>query len=175
MDQILTDAIKYRDEAEWKEVAHQFSADWHRRWGVRLGAVATILSALVGSAIFLTATTQLGLTGKGTLSIPQTPSGLALFYSVVGLSVLSPILSGLNTFLNEPEHVKQHMLSMSDYSGALKDLDSFIRKYGAVILNDKEREDAEKELKGISEGMNKNRILLTGHAIDKAKKHIKDN
>ena len=65
MNKALTDASEYRYEALWRALEHERSAMWHRKWGVRLGAAATAVSAIVGSAVFVTATTKLGPDGKG--------------------------------------------------------------------------------------------------------------
>jgi hypothetical protein len=146
---------------------------WHRKWGVRLGAAATIVSAIVGSAIFLMAVTKFGLDGNHTLSIPREFLPLALFYSVIGLSVLSPVLSGLLTYLNEPEQVGKHTSSWADHSH-VKDLcDALIRNLDVM-----RREDANKKLEDIEEAMararDKETIRLTDRAINHAKERIKD-
>ena len=61
MNGILKDASDRRSEAHRRAVAHEVSANAHRRQGVRLGVASTTLSAIVGSAIFITAMSQLHL------------------------------------------------------------------------------------------------------------------
>ena len=155
MSEILLNAKVDRLEAQLRAVAHERSAEWHRKMGVRLGIATTIVSAIVGSAVFVTVTTQLGISGKGTLSIPQDFLARGLFYIVLGLSILSPILAGLQTYLNEPGQAAKHTSSAAEYSHVKQRFDDFIGRYEAPNLDGKEREEAIKEKAAISDTMEK--------------------
>jgi hypothetical protein len=74
---------------------------------------------------------------------------------VLGLSTLSPVLSGWQTSLNDPAQAAKHTSSSAEYYHLEDRLESFVRRFEDVNLAGKEREDALKELKDISEAMKK--------------------
>ena len=178
MDGLIADARNYRDDAHRSAVAHELSAESHRKVGVRLGLASTALSAIASASIFATISASLGLNGKGTLTIPQEPLSLVLFYGVIALLLLTPVLNACLTYLNEPEQVKQHTSSYADYYHEKERLDRFIRKYENVNLaEDQEaRNNAMKELDEISAALTKlrrERISLTDRAYAAADKRLK--
>src|SRR5262245_48727965 len=115
MNAILAKAKEYRDLVAMRAIAHELSAEWHRSRGVRLGVAATAISALVGSVIFATATSQLGLDGKGSISLPTGVGGWLLYVSFGLLLITAPVLSGVNTYLNFPEQAEKHRTSCAGY------------------------------------------------------------
>src|ERR1041384_7965331 len=102
MNEILTNATKYQDHITREAKAHYLSAEYHRHQHMFLGALATIVTALVGTGIFAGLVSQLGLEGKAPFSIPS--SGLAWLYWVVALlSISAPVLTAFHTFLHHAE------------------------------------------------------------------------
>ena len=171
MNEILIDAANYRSEVYRRAVAHEVSAEYHRKLGVQLGLTSTALSAIVGSAVFVTIVSQLGLDARGTLSIPHEFWPRAFFYSVAGLSILSPVLGVCQAYLNEPAEVKAHTTSSAGYYRVRDRLDTFIRRYEVIDLVGNVREDALKEMDEISkdmEGLRKESKQLTDRAYEKA-------
>jgi hypothetical protein len=169
MDGIITDASNSRNDAHRRAVAHELSAEWHRKVGVRLGL------AIASASIFATVTASLGLDGKGTLTIPQEFWSLVLFYGVIALLILAPVISAWQTSLNEPDQVKRHTSDSAGYYREKERLDRFIRKYENVNLADEARESAIKELDEISTAIAKLReksISLTTRAYKDADKRL---
>jgi hypothetical protein len=153
MNDLVKNAIDDRKRVYRKAVAHELSAENHRHRGVQIGGIATIVSAIVGSTVFFTIISQFGLDGKGTIAVPS--KGLAwLAYIGFGLlSVLAPVLTGLQTFLNHPEQAQKHRDSYARYNGLKRRLDSFISKYEGAHLTDEKLAEALKEQGEISAGI----------------------
>lgn len=181
MNSIVKDATDLRDEAEWRADAHDHSAKWHRKWGVRLGVAATILSAIVGIPLFAIAVGKLGLDVKGNLPIP--PAGVlaqVLFYTVIISSVLSPVLGALQASLNEPARADKHITSSAGYERLKDRLNSFLEQYEQYKdenLQGTQREDAQKEKDSISEEMRKLKTIigLTANAEEHAKERLRSS
>src|SRR4051794_35100898 len=113
MKDIREKAEKYWVLAAMRAVAHENSAEWHRGRGVRLGVIATGLSAVVGSAVFVAVAKQLG-PGEGT-SLPTGALAGLFFYFVLGLLLVSaPVLTGIHTYLNHPQQAERHKASSAD-------------------------------------------------------------
>jgi hypothetical protein len=89
MNDILTKAKEYWKLVATRAIAHEKSAEWHRHRGTKLGVAATVLSAVVSTAIFATVTSQLGLNGK--ITIPQGTSALLIYFVVSLLLILAPV------------------------------------------------------------------------------------
>lgn len=180
MNGILAEAQEKRADAYRRAVAHELSAEWHRKVGVRLGLVSTILTAIVGTSIFTIVIASLGLEGKGTLTVPQGIGPLIVFYGVIVLSILSPVLSACHAYLNEPDQVARHTSSSVSYYRFKDQLDGFLRKYEIANLIDEAQENAEKELDEITLEMAKERekpgsISLTERAYKDADERIKQD
>lgn len=176
MDGVITDASDSRNDAYRRAVAHEVSAEYHRKVGVRLGLASTALSAIAGASVFATVTASLGLDGKGTLTIPQTFWPLVLFYGVIALLILAPVLSAWQTYLNEPDQVKRHTSSSAGYYHQKERLDRFVRKYENVNLVGEGRESAMKELDEISAAiatLREQGIPLAARAFEEADKRIR--
>lgn len=146
MSQLLSDAAAEQRDAHRRAVAHELSAESHRAKGVWLGLSATILSAIVGTAIFAIVAARLGLDGKGTLSVPREFWSRVAFYGVIVLSILAPVLSAAQLFLNEPSQVAAHTKSKAKYYKRKKQLDKFLRTYVDTELSGAEMERANREL-----------------------------
>lgn len=175
MDGIITDASDSRNDAHRRAVAHEVSAEYHRKVGVRLGLASTALSAIASASVFAAVTASLGLDGKGTLTIPQEFWPLVLFYGVIALLILAPVLGAWQTYLNEPDQVKRHTSSSAGYYHEKERLDRFVRKYENVNLADEARESAMKELAEISTAIAKLRdqsIPLTARAYEETDKRL---
>ena len=71
MNETLTNARANRSDAGRRAVAHELSAEYHRHRGVQFGVAATVVSAIVGSAVFVTLTRTIGLDGGETISFPS--------------------------------------------------------------------------------------------------------
>jgi hypothetical protein len=175
MNDILKNATIYRNQVAKRAVAHELSAEYHRHRGVQIGVAATVVSTIVGSVIFVTIFTKLGLDGKGTIAVPS--QGWAWFaYIGFGLSsVLAPVLTGLQAYLNHPGQAEKHTASRASYDHVKRRLDSFLGRYESANFTDQKRDEALKELDGISKDMgeiDKNSIPLTGRAKKSADEQI---
>ena len=110
MKEILLNAHEYLECVFVRAVAHELSAESHRSVGTRWGIVSTVLSAIVGSALFVSLSDKFGLTGKNDLTFsfaswPQQSRILA--YTFTGLIlILAPILTNVQAFLNQPQQVE---------------------------------------------------------------------
>ncbi|HEU4556887.1 MAG TPA: hypothetical protein VFS20_03520, partial [Longimicrobium sp.] len=67
------------------------------------------------------------------------------------LAVLSPVLTGVQTFLNHPAQAQKHSDSSARYNRLKRRLDSFISKYGGAPLTGRKLEEALKEQGEISD------------------------
>ena len=84
MDELTRQAREKSGEVRKNEVAHCLSSKYHRKKSVWIRTAAQSVSAIVGTGIFAGLTSQLGLSGKGSLSIPP---GWAWLYWVVPCAV----------------------------------------------------------------------------------------
>jgi len=167
MSDILKDADDYRKQAHMRAVAHELSAEYHRHRGVQIGAIAKVISAIVGSTVFVIVITRLGLDGKGTISVPSQGWAWLAYIGFALLSILAPVLTGLETYLNDPKQAEQHMDTSADYYHLRQRFGSFISRYEGANLMDANREDARKELDDIYNDMSENQkksISLTADA-----------
>src|SRR4051794_24452001 len=130
MHDILVKAKEYWNLVATRAIAHEKSAESHRHWGTLLGGAATVLSALVSTAIFSTVTSQLGLNTKGTIAIPQGGWVSLLLYSVLGLLlILAPMLTAVQAYLNHPEQADKHRVSWAGYYHLQQRIDLFLLRY----------------------------------------------
>lgn len=175
MRDIIERATEYRDLVATRALAHEKSAEWHRHWGEVLGVVATALSAIVGSAIFVAVTRQVGLGGQNGISLPG--GGWAwLGYFFFGLLLISaPVLTGIQTYLNHPEQAAKHKASWAGYSRIQQRLDLYLLRHAEVECVAPERSEALNELEGISkeiEAVAESSLTLTDRAYADARKAL---
>lgn len=139
MNDILKKAEEYRKKVTKEASAHYLSAEYHRHQHMLLGAIATIITALVGTGIFAGLISQLGLEGKSPFTIP---SGRAawLYLVVVLLSIAAPILTVLHTFLHNAEDAAKHRISATGYDHVVERFDLFFLRYADVDSADKKAE-----------------------------------
>ena len=170
MDNIIEKANEYHRDVEIRAKAHEMSAEHHRKRGERLGNATTIVSGLVGSAVFLTISTQLGI-GQENFSWPAQGLPLVAAIFVCLLSIAAPILSALHERINDSNQAAIHRASSRDYSHLKRLLDQFLIDFSELSLSSKE---ASMEFKKISEGIDAVRpeLTLTKHAIDRAKEEL---
>jgi hypothetical protein len=149
MRDLLANAKQERENIRKRAIAHDRSAEHHRKRGVRLGVTSTIVSAIVGSAVFVAVMSQLGLSGKGAISLPSDGWARLLFLGVALLSILAPVLSGVNTVLNDPQEAGKHRTSSARYDGVQGRIVRFIAQYEDGDPVGTEREKALKEYEDI--------------------------
>src|SRR5258706_15567 len=169
MQAIQEDAQKARADAHLREIAHEVSAAHHRQRGVTFGLVTTALSAIVGTAVFVAAT-KFVVSEKGTLMVPTDIMSPAFFYAIVVLSILSPVLSACQQFLNDPGETEKHQSGVQHYSNVTVLLDHFLR-----TLSSKDHEGASNELVDILKTMKsppQKLPSLTDRAVEKARSRI---
>jgi hypothetical protein len=178
MDKIVEEATNDRSDAMRRAVAHELAAEHHRRRGVQFGVAATLASSIVGSAIVVKITTTLVQAGGGTiLAHPEGWTRLA--YVAVGLlSILAPVLTGLQAFLRHPEQAAKHASSSAEYDRLCRLLTAFIGRYSGGELTETKRENALKEWQELSDARErilKDAITLTSHAYQKADAQLTKN
>ena len=169
MEDILERAREYRKLALLRTDAHYGSAEWHRARGVTYGVAATLLSAIVSSTIFAALTRQVGVGGETAVVIPTTGWGWGVMIALGALLVLSPALTGVTTYLNDPDQAQRHNVSAARYFGVKQDLDLFVLQYSTV--DPANRDQALEKLRAISddiEGVARDSITLTPKAIEDA-------
>lgn len=152
INDILVKAKEYWVQVAKRTIAHEVSAEYHRARGVYLGILATVLSAVVGTAIFATVTQKLGL-GVGEAESISFPTGLWawLIYGTFGLiMIFAPVLTGVHTYLNDPQQAEKHQTSSARYYRLQQRIDLFILRYADVNSAASMREEALKELEDIS-------------------------
>jgi hypothetical protein len=172
MNDILTKAEEYWVLVATRAIAHENSAEWHRHRGTVLGVAATVLSAVVSTAIFATVTSQLGLNKTGTITVPQGRWALLIYFVVGLLLILAPVLTGVQTYLKHPEQADKHRISWAGYYRLQQRIDFFLLRYADVNAAASVREEALKDLGDISkeiEDQCRSSITLTRGAYDEAK------
>ncbi|HEX6372509.1 MAG TPA: SLATT domain-containing protein [Longimicrobium sp.] len=175
MHDIIERAKEYRELVATRALGHEKSAEWHRHWGEVLGVVATALSAIVGSAIFVAVANQLGLGGQGGISLPA-GRWAWLGYFFFGLLLISaPVLTGIQTYLNHPEQAARHKASWAGYYRIQQRLDLFLLRHAELDCVAPERSEALNELEGISkeiETVAESSLTLTDRAYADARKAL---
>ena len=175
MSEILTNAREHRADAIRRAIAHELSAEHHRRRGVQLGAAPTVTSAIVGSAVFVAVTQTLGLSGSETLSVPTTALARTAYVLFALLSVLAAVLTGLQTFLRHPEQSAKHLSTSADYARVRGVLDAFLARYEDVELIGVARDSAASELQDITkdkENVRRGSIPLAPKALRDADAYL---
>lgn len=125
MSDIIAIAEAYRNEISLKAQAHELSSEWHRGKGAMLGIIATALSTLISTSIFVAIATQVR---EGKFDVHDWRYWVIA--SIGGfLLAISPVLSGIQTYLKHPEQAATHKVSYVKYSRLKQQLDLFILKY----------------------------------------------
>jgi hypothetical protein len=116
-------------------MAHRVSAEDHRRRNMLLGGSATVLTTLVGTAVFTGLVSQFGLDGKSAnVTNPFASKGMIWLYGLVlFLSILAPVIAAFHTFRHDAEDAAMHQASVAGYSGVLGQLTIFLAKYGDSV------------------------------------------
>lgn len=177
LNDVLERAKEYREVVARRAIAHEKSAEWHRKRGARLGVGATILSAVVGTAIFATITSQLSLAGeKATITLPRDGWATLLYLLVFAALILAPVLTGVHTHVNDPEQAEKHKRSWGGYYQIQQRLDLFLLRYADASDPSNRREKAIDELEVISREIKSlcdESITLTSRAYANAEEEIK--
>ena len=102
MIDIIKDAFESYEKMPREIMAHRVSAEYHRHMNMALGGLSTVLTTLVGTGIFTGLVSQFGLDGMGAISNPfNKDQGMRwLYWIVLSLSLLAPILAALHTFMH---------------------------------------------------------------------------
>lgn len=112
-------------------MAHRLAAEYHRHWHMALGGISTVLSTLVGSAVFTTLVRQLGVDGKHDIQFPlAVDQGIDWFYwLILLLSIIAPVLAALHTFMHHAEDAATHRASVEGYANVHRQLTIFLATY----------------------------------------------
>jgi len=113
-------------------MAHRLSAEFHRHRNMVLGGWATVLTTLIGTAVFTGLVSQFGLDGKSKPAVNpfQVKGGIWLYGFVLFLSVLAPVIAALHSFMHNAQDAATHQASVAGYSRVLCRLTIFLAKYG---------------------------------------------
>ena len=164
MKDIRDQAKQYQKDVEMRAIAHEASSEWRRGRGVLLGGAATVLSAVVGTSIFATLTTQfndgkLDLSGFGGWS-------WAIFAAFGFVLVLSPVLTGMQAYLKHPEQAATHKASYVVYCRLKQRIDLFLLRYPDDNSANTDRMRALEQLDAISRDIEK--VAANGITLTKA-------
>jgi hypothetical protein len=174
---MFTDLIKGATEDQERLpreiMAHRVSAEWHRHWNMVLGGLATVLTTLVGTAVFTGLVSQFGLDGKGTAaSNPFTGKGMICLYGLVlFLSILAPVVAAVHTFMHNEEDAAIHQTSAAGYSDVLGKLTIFLAQFGDSLPPTDQIDKALSEYEKITKECNSvlaKSLTLTQQAYNKA-------
>ena len=171
MRDIFQRAKKSQEELPREIMAHRVSAEYHRHWNMALGGISTVLTTLVGTAIFTGLVSQLGLNGKGAIQNPFAGQGMACLYVVViFLSISAPILAALHTFMHHAEDAATHRASVEGYADVLRRLTDFLAKYEGPDQAAQNKDEARKDYDDIMKEYN----LVLGKSLTLTKKAYRD-
>ncbi len=177
MNDIFKSAMKVQEELPREIFAHRLSAEYHRHWHMTLGGLSTVLTTLVGTAIFTGLVSQLGLDGKGEIQNPFAGQGMDwLYVIIILLSISAPILAALHTFMNHAEDTSIHRASVEGYSNVLRQLTIFLAKYNDSNPSGEKTKEALKEYDEIMKEYNAvlgKSLTLTEKAYKNADKQLK--
>jgi hypothetical protein len=173
MNNIFDDARTRKAEIRLQIIAHGLSAEFHRHRNMVLGGVSTVLTTFVGTTIFTELVSQLGLNGKGTIRIHQ---GMDWFYlTVILVSISTPILAALHTFLHDLEDAVTHRASVEGYANVLNRLTVFLSTYDGSGPPAQNNDNVRKEYADIMKEYNSvegKSLTLTNKAYRDARKVI---
>ncbi len=153
-------------------MAHRLSAEAHRHWNMVLGGVATVLTTIVGTAVFTGLVTQFGLDGKGfpTVKAIEGRGGGLLFVLILVLSVLAPVTGALHSFMHNAEDAAAHQISAAGYSSVLCRMTVFLARFSDDASQEKAREiltEYDAIMKEYNAVLAKS-LTLTQHAYERA-------
>jgi hypothetical protein len=139
IEDIFAQAKKYHREMPREILAHQLSAESHRHRNMLLGGCATVLTTLMGTAVFTGLVSHFGLDGKSNPSINpfQVKGGIFLYGIVLVFSILAPVLSALHSFMHNAEDAASHQSSAVGYCRVHSLLTIFLAKYEPNTSPDK--------------------------------------
>lgn len=115
MKDVLDQATKYHDYAQFARTAHYADADSQRRWHNRLGLPLTVISAVVSTTIFAT--------------LNSDPS--AGWHIAAGIvAATATVLAAIQTFYKFGDLSERHRVAAARYGALRNDLENFILRYG---------------------------------------------
>ena len=118
-EDMLATAEDYRHYAQKKSNAHYKMSELAKGRHVKLGIPVTVLTAIVGTAIFATLSSP-------TFATPvQVGAGL--------LSLTAAVLAALQTFFNFADVAAQHKDAASSYEAVRHQLDWFLLSYSSWV------------------------------------------
>lgn len=167
MNDVVTTAKEYWRVVARRAIAHEKSAEWHRKRGAQIGVWSTILSAVVGTTIFAMITSQLGLDGKGQINFPQGSKAFFLYLAVFAPLILAPVLTAVHAYVNDPSQAEKHKRSWAGYYRLQQRIELLLLKYSGAQDQGENREEAINELEAISaqiETLCDDSITLTSRA-----------
>jgi len=129
---LIDKALIYQEYAATMSNAYYFMANYCRRNHMRLGVIATIVSTLVGTALFAGLAAKLGSDGKSTLPANPSYAGVLGYLVVALFSIAAPVLTGLQTFLKYAEQAEKHRASAISYDLLRPRFDLFILRFRDV-------------------------------------------
>ena len=134
-NQLLNDVLKRAAEEQKmlpREImAHRISAEFHRHRNMVLGGWATVLTTLIGTAVFTGLVSQFGLNGRsqGSVNPFAVTGGIWLYGFVLLLSILAPVIAALHSFMHNAEDAASHQASVAGYTRVECRLTIFLAKY----------------------------------------------
>jgi len=179
MKEIFEKARQDQKELPRLIMAHRLSAEYHRHRNMALGGLSTVLTTLVGTAIFTGLVSQFGLNGQGNIANPfiKAQGGQVILYlAVLLLALVAPILAALYTFMHDAEDTSTHWASVAGYANVLRRLTIFLAKYNDSSPAE-EKNEALKEYDEIMKEYNSvlgKSITLTEKAFKNADKKLQN-
>lgn len=178
MIDIIKDAFEFYEKLPREIMAHRVSAESHRHWHMALGGLSTVLTTLVGTGIFTGLVSQFGLDGMGPVLNPFENQGMRwLYWIVLSLALLAPIVAALHTFMHHAEDASAHRGSVEGYVNVLRRLKIFLAKYDATNRAPEEKKAAREEYDEIMKEYSfviGRSITLTDKAYKKADMMLKE-
>lgn len=180
---MLNDVLKKATEEQKmlpREImAHRVSAEFHRHRNMVLGGWATVLTTLIGTAVFTGLVSQFGLNGKSQSSANPfaVTGGTWLYGFVLFLSVLAPVVSALHSFMHNAEDAASHQASVGGYIRVECRLTIFLAKYGPDTPPEKTDEalNAYENIVKDRGSVLKKSLTLTKRAYEKADELMADD
>lgn len=124
---------------------HNFAARKYDKWRYLIGIPATVLSAIVGTAIFATLSQ-----GEPTLS--QWESGFLIKIFVGFLAVFAAVLTSLQAFLDLGSYAEKHRLAGVRYKAIIRELEQMgIGNKAELSLDDPLLTELRKRLDALEE------------------------
>jgi hypothetical protein len=176
MNDVVATAKDYLRVVARRAIAHEKSAEWHRKRGAQLGVWSTILSAVVGTTIFATIASQLGPNGGGQINFPQGGKAFFLYLAVFAPLILSPVLTAVHAYVNDPSQAEKHKRSWAGYYRLQQRIELLLLKYECTEAQEENRDKAINELETIStqiEALCDDSITLTSRAYADADAELK--